>query len=190
MRAIWMSLFLPLAIGCNPFEEMEHFDIDGEEIVAIAGQSPTVGPLSVVPVDNLGDNLAQSMSKTFTNQGVDKNDVDSFLAKEILIEVTAPKDRDGQPLQDMRFFDKVSFHISAEGVGKEEITSSADDAFDIGVTKYVFPIDKKRNLKEYLVAESMTLSVEASANERPFLGCEIRFATVFAVDVNPGGIID
>lgn len=177
-------------VACNPLEEYERFDVTGEQTVSIPGKNLVADPLSLVPVPDIGDALSQSISQTFDNQGVDKNDVDSFLPKEVLIEVMGPQDRDGNFLQDLRFFDRVVFTVSAEGVGEAVVAESAAGAFGIGVTSYTFPIDDSQDLRDYLAAAAMTLTVDAQANDRPALGCDVHFAATFAVDVNPGGLID
>lgn len=178
-------------MACNPFAELEKFDITGEQTVSIPGKNIVSDPLSVVPVPDIGDSLSQSMSQTFENQGVDKNDVDSFSPKQVLIEIVppTPQDRDGNYLQDLRFFDQIAFRVSAEGVGEAVVSQSAAGAFAAGVTRYEFPIDAKQNLKSYVIANAMTLTVDATASDRPALGCNVRFAAVFTVDVNPAGAV-
>jgi len=179
-----------VAAACNPFAELERFDVDGEQTVSIPGKNLIAAPLTFVPVEGIGDALSQSISQTFENQGIDENDVDSFAPKAVLIEVLGPQDRNGNFLQDLRFFDRVVFTVSAEGVGEAVVAESAAGVFAIGVTSYEFPIDSKQNLRDYLAADAMTLTVDAQANDRPALGCDVRFATTFAVDVNPGGLVD
>lgn len=176
--------------ACNPLEPYERFDVGGEQVISIPGKNLVSDPLVSVPVEGLGDELGQSISSTFENQGVDANDVDSFFPKEMLIEITKPLDRDGNPLQDLRFFDRITFVLSAPGLSETEVARSAEGAFAAGVGRYTFPIDAEHNLKDYLAAESMTLTVDAKANDRPALGCDVRFVTTFSVDVNPAGLID
>lgn len=179
------------AIACNPFADLEQFDLTGEQTVSIPGKNLVSDPLSVVAVPGIGDSLSRSMSQTFENQGVDKNDVDSFVPKQVLIEIVAPTpmDRDGHFMQDLRFFDQITFKVSADGVGEAVVAQSAAGAFAVGVTRYEFPIDTNQELKSYLVANAMTLTVDAMANDRPALGCDVHFAATFTVDVNPAGVV-
>ncbi|MFH1809321.1 MAG: hypothetical protein ABIJ09_11290 [Pseudomonadota bacterium] len=179
---------LPLA--CNPVQDLERFDVDGEQVVSIPGKNLVSDPLSVIPVDGIADNLSQSVSQSFENQGVDTNDVDSFVAKSVTLEVLGPADRNGNLLQDLRFLDQVRFVLQAEGVAEAVVAESASDAFGVGVFRYDFVVDSNHNLKDFLAAPSMTLRVDATANDRPGLGCDLRFATTFTVDVNPAGLLD
>jgi len=185
------SLGALCAIACNPFADLEKFDLTGEQTVSIPGKNIVSDPLSVVAVPDIGDSLSQSMSQTFENQGVDKNDVDSFVPKQVLIEIVAPTpmDRDGHFMQDLRFFDQITFKVSADGVGEAVVAQSAPGAFAVGVTRYEFPVDSAQNLKSYVVASAMTLTVDATASDRPALGCDVHFAAIFTVDVNPGGAL-
>jgi hypothetical protein len=182
-----------LALGllaCNPLPELERFDVDGEQVVSVPGKNLVSEPLSIVPVEGLGDNLSQSMSQSFENQGVDPNDVDSFVPKQILLEVTAPRDRDDNLLQDLRFLDRVTFVLEAEGLADAVVAQSAAGAFAVGVTRHDFAVDSGQNLKAFVTAPRMTLRVDATANDRPALGCDLRFYAAFTVDVNPGGLVD
>lgn len=185
----WVFLWTIGQLACAPWQEIERFEVKGDQSVDIEGQS-LVAELRQIPVDAIGDALSQEISQTFANKGVDRNDVDSFSPKQALIEITAPLDRDGQPLQDLRFLERVEFSVSSSGNDAALVAKSVPDAFTAGIATYAFAVDENQNLRDHLVADAMTLTVDALARERPVLGCTVRFAVTFIVDVNPAGLLD
>lgn len=185
LLALW-----PLAQACTPIKQAQTFPITGEQIVSVPGKNLISDPLSLVPFDDLGDTLNQSVKQTFANQGVDDNDVDDFHATALRLEVLGPLDRDGQPLQDLRFLDRVAFTLSAPELDDVVIGESAAAAFAQGVYAYDFAVDTGQNLRAFLAAESMTLDVSAEANDRPNLGCDLKISVAFEVQVNALGLLE
>ena len=177
-------------LACAPGQDLRVFPVEGEQTVAVPGKNLVSDPLSSVDFAGLDDALSQSVTQTFTNQGIDANDVDDFHVTALSIEVTAPLNRDGEPLQDLRFLDKLSFRLGGVGLDDVILSESADAAFAPNVIRYEFPVDTAQNLKAYLAADSMSLSADAQANDRPSLGCDLHIKASFAVQVNPLGLAD
>ena len=182
--------FLLSVLACAPGQDPRVFPVSAEQKLSVPGKNLVSDPLGELGFAGLDEALSQSVSRTLQNQGVDANDVDDFHVERLLIEVTAPLDRDGQPVQDLRFLDSLRFTLTAPGLDEALLGQSADGAFAQGVFRYDFTVDRQQNLKNYLAAASMSLNAEAQANDRPALGCDLHILARFEIAVNPVGLLD
>ena len=190
MKKILLAAAAMLFTACQPLEDLKTFEFSGEQEVTIPGKNLVADPLATIPLDSIDEDFNRSLSETFTNQGVDANDVDSFTLKAVSLTLHGPVDNDGRPMQDLRFLDLVRFSLSADDISDTLLTESETDAFSPGVIHYDFPVDQNQELGDFLVADSMTMTVDAEANDRPALGCDLLFKTTFVVVVNPMGLTD
>ncbi len=116
-------------------------------------------------------------TEQFSNQGVNRDDIESVTLDALLLRVDSPEG------QDLAFFDSVSFFMEAEGLDK--ILIAYQDDFPVDAREVSFIVEP-HELRDYAAAESMTVTSEVSAHA-PGKDTTIEVVVDFAVTATPSG---
>ncbi|MBI5495460.1 MAG: hypothetical protein HY904_10590 [Deltaproteobacteria bacterium] len=175
----------------------DHVVVEHSESVDIPG-GPSLGILAPDGLNpaNAGGGLTRALSSTLSNQGVSKGDVKNVSLTQLHLAVTAPL-RNGAPIQDLRFLDRLTMTMSAEGLPDVVVAESLPAAGGDGGTQSptfgpgVFAVDippvPGLDLKDYVTQDAMTVKVEVTANGRPALSCTVQFTVKLDAQLNPVG---
>ncbi len=147
-----------------------------------------VGAKATIPKATLIDQVLGSLdflgfndidlSKSFANQGVSKDQVDSVKLKSMTLEITSPSGAS------FDFLDSVVFFAEASGLEKVQVASLAEVPGTS--SKLDLVVNTEVDLKPYVVAPSMTLKAEIQG-KRPDQDTTVEANAVLDVDVHIPG---
>ncbi len=123
-------------------------------------------------------NFGSSLGSALSDKDVDPGDVDSMKVTDVTLELTSQ----GGLTDDLSFLKDLRFEVSAEGMGPEELASWT--SFAEGDRKVDLEVASDLELKPYLKAGSMTVSLDAELSFPPPDVVDLQVTFKLRVDVD------
>lgn len=142
----------PLLLGVACVAKLLTVRIEQEGSTLVEGAGVIGGILSALTLGGF-DDLSVNIEQELANQGVAPGDIDTVYVVELTLSTP-----DGA---DLAFLDTLDIYVESPGIDKVRIAHQDD--FPEGVTTVEMAIDGV-DLTEFVVAESMTITTEASGS--------------------------
>ena len=160
-----VNVFSLLVQACGL--DVVEFDVVEEGAVGLAG-------ISLPGASGFGS----SINTQLTNNGINPSEIDSLKLLWATIEMTSR----GGLTKDLSFIGSLQFMVSANGMGPSPLASAP--AIGKGATFVELQVKGDGELKPYVQAGGMTLSVQAELNPPPPDRVDLKLVFHMRVDVN------
>lgn len=167
-------------VACSSLDNIA-VDVTGTAVVERGGPLDELLPA----LEFLGFGSIQiTDSQQFRNQGYTEDDIDSVRLVQLTLTITEP---DGASFD---FLSAIAFYAEAEGQPRVQIGQLEEGRVRADTTRLEIDVDSTVELRPYVLAETMTITTEASGT-RPPQDTTIEAAALFDIDINAdGGLCD
>jgi hypothetical protein len=175
MRARLPCLVLTLFASCSPAVT---FDVTQTGEALAARGTFLQCKLAALDIGQFSD-IQFDDTQEFENQGVEREDVESVHLTDLKMRVKSPEGKD------MSYLSRVTFFAEADGV--ERVQVGDQTSFPAGAGTVSFTLSGAE-LKPYVVAPSMRITTEVSADGCPSEDQTLEITAVFQFEATARGI--
>lgn len=178
---IGAALLLFAASACGGIDHFEHVMVDE---ATVPGSSMINGPFSVQYGGDF-NGVDLSKSESFSNNGVDPNDVDAIFVKAVRLEGTRP-DVDRLNV----ILNSVVIWVQAPDLPRVVVASSYNfpNSNQASIEVVAAEDGESINLKPYATAASMTVGTDINLKVQPAFDTTLRTTITLLVDINLPGL--